>query len=79
MRQSRGKRLDRVVQLLFLIIIVLWLYEADGVARLCLRWFGLELCQSGANCIELGPGTLIDIVLISEDIKVKLEIGRAHV
>ena len=49
---------------LFLIIIVLWLYEADGFASLRLRWLGLQFCKGCTDSIELGPGALVNVVLI---------------
>lgn len=53
---------------LFLIIIVFWLNEANGPMLFLFRIFGLEFCKGSADCVKLSPGTLVNVVLIMQDV-----------
>jgi len=62
--RSRGQAPDLFSEkikdlIVCIVILVLGLYEADGAAGLALGGPGLQLCQGGADSIELGTGGFI--------------------
>ena len=58
---SSRRQEKHISHLLFIFIFVLWLDEANGLARFCLKRLGLELCKCSADSVELFTSMAISL------------------
>ena len=51
-----------------IVIIIIWLYEADGASRLAVCGLSLEFKEGVVDGCQLGAGALVDVVLVMQDV-----------